>query len=249
MADRVSIPARFKGPPASGHGGYSAALAAQFVDGQAEVVLRAPPPLETPLTVERGSDGAVRLLDGETVVAEARTAALDLELPAPVSVDEAAEAASRSPLLQYHPFGTCFVCGTEREEGDGLRLFAGPVEGRQVVAVPWTPHSSLADDGAVRFEFVWSVLDCPSGNAIMLIETSRPSVLARLAVDIVAPVKAGEPHVAIGWPIGRERRKLHTGSAIHTADGELCAYARALWVELRDDQVASIGTTEGASPG
>jgi hypothetical protein len=245
VVDSVSIPARFRGPPTSGHGGYSCALAAQFIDGPAEVTLRRPPPLERPLDVRHEGD-SVMLLDGDAVVAEARPTGLELEIPEPVGVRKAEEAARRSPLLEYHPFGSCFVCGTEREEGDGLRLFAGPVEGRDVFAVPWTPDRSLADDGAVRFEFVWSVLDCPSGSVVALMGPVNPCVLARLAVRLVTPVQVGARHVAIGWPISHERRKLHTGAAIFTAGGELCAFARALWVELTDEQVQEVGTTRGA---
>jgi hypothetical protein len=186
-------------------------------------------------------------LDVEALVAEARPADLDLEVPEPPGLAEAGEAAARSPLLESHPFGTCFVCGTEREPGDGLRLFAGPVRDRGMFAVPWTPSADLADeDGRVLPEFVWSVLDCPSGNVIALMETVNPSVLARFAVKEDAPVHAGVPHVAIGWPIAQERRKLNTGAAIFTADGGLCARARALWVELSDEQLQRVGTTGGA---
>jgi hypothetical protein len=246
VIDQVSIEARFKGPPGSGHGGYSCALAAQFVDGTAEVTLRRPPPLERPLDVRREGD-VVTLVDGDALVAEARPAELDLDVPEPPGFAEAERAAARSPLLESHPFGTCFVCGTEREPGDGLRLFAGPVRGREMFAVPWTPDASLADgNGAVRFEFVWSVLDCPSGNVVALMEARNPCVLARFAVRQAAPIRTGGSHVAIGWPISQERRKLHTGAAIFTADGELCAYARALWVELTDEQLRDVGTTSGA---
>lgn len=246
MTETVSIPHRFRGPPSSGHGGYSCALAAQFVGGVAEVTLRRPPPLERELEVLREGD-AVRLVDGEEVVARAQQTELDLDVPEPPSLAEAEEAAARSPLLESHPFGTCFVCGTEREPGDGLRLFAGPLRGRDVFAVPWTPTADLADgDGAVRFEFVWSVLDCPSGNVVALMEASNPCVLARFAVREDAPVHAGSPHVAIGWPISQEGRKLTTGAAIFAADGQRCACARALWVELTEEQLQRVGTTGGA---
>lgn len=238
------IAERFRGPPSSGHGGYSAAMAAQFVDGDAEVTLRRPPPLETPLEVRRGDDGNVELLHAGQVVAQARPVTLELEVPEPVGVQEAEAAAARSPLLENHPFGSCFVCGTEREPGDGVRLFAGPVKGRQLFATPWTPDVSLAGaDGAVLPEFVWSVLDCPGGNVIVLLGAGI-SVLARFAAKQLHPVRADHPHVAVGWPIGREGRKLETGSAILTGEGEVCALARATWVELSEEQIAAIGTTD-----
>jgi hypothetical protein len=245
VSEQVVIAERFRGPPSSGHGGYSAAMAAQFVDGPAEVTLRRPPPLETPLEVRRGEGGDVELIHQGQVVAQARPVTLELEVPEPVGVQEAEAAAARSPLLDEHPFSSCFVCGTDREPGDGMRLFAGPVEGRQLFAAPWTPDVSLAGaDGAVLPEFVWSVLDCPGGNVIVLLgDDVGISVLARFAAKQLRPVRADQPHVAIGWPIGRERRKLETGSAILTADGAVCALARAIWVELSEEQIAAVGTT------
>jgi hypothetical protein len=50
MAPLVIAP-RFCGPPDSGNGGYVCGLIAGRLDGQAEITLRAPPPLATPMTV------------------------------------------------------------------------------------------------------------------------------------------------------------------------------------------------------
>ena len=46
-------------------------MAAQFVDGPAEVTLRLPPPLERSMDVREEGD-KVALIDGDKVVAEAR---------------------------------------------------------------------------------------------------------------------------------------------------------------------------------
>ena len=47
-----------------------------------------------------------------------------------------------------HPFPGCFVCGTDRGDGDGLRLFAGPVAGLPgTVAAAYTPHPAHTHDG------------------------------------------------------------------------------------------------------
>jgi hypothetical protein len=244
MTQTVLIPARFNGPPASAHGGYACAMAAQFIEGAAEVTLRVPPPLETPLAVRAG-DGLVRLVDGDTIVAEARSAEITLEVPDPVSVEQAEEAERRSPLHEHHPFDTCFVCGTAREHPDGVRLFPGPVEGRELSAAPWVPHPSLAgDEGEVRFEFAWSLLDCASFGGVSLHGATRPCVLARFSCDLLEPIESERPHVAIGWPIEKERRKRVTGAAIHSEDGTVRAVARALWIELTAEQVAAVGTTK-----
>lgn len=231
MADSLVIPARFNGPPDSGHGGYSAGLAARLVEGPAEVALRAPPPLERELAVERDPDGSVTVsLNGATVM-QARPAAVELDVPEPVGVDEASATAPRSPFLSPdHPFPTCFACGPEREEGDGLRLFAGPVEGRTLFAAPWTPAAEFASTGEVDPLYVWTALDCPSSAPAM---GPRPIVLASLAVAVRAPVAAGEPQVIASWAIARDGRKRHTGVAMWDAAGSLRAAGRALWIELR----------------
>ena len=60
------VPARFNGPPDSGNGGYTCGLvAAELGAASAEVTLRAPPPLETEMAVERDGD-SVRVSAGDT---------------------------------------------------------------------------------------------------------------------------------------------------------------------------------------
>ena len=234
MADSLVIPARFNGPPDSGHGGYSAGLAASLVDGPAEVALRAPPPLEVPLAVERDGDRARVLQDG-TLVLEAAPASLDVDVPEAVSIDEAAAAEAESPFLEAsHPFPTCFACGPLRAEGEGLRLFAGPVAGRDLFAAAWTPAAEFASDGAsVDPLFVWTALDCPSSAPAM---GGGTIVLASLAAELRAPVKVGEPHVIGSWQIERDGRKCFTGVALWDAAGGVCAAGRALWIELRESK-------------
>lgn len=99
MSDRIVIDRRFCGPPDSGNGGYTCGLVAARVDGPAEVTLRLPPPLETPLTVASGDAGSVRVLGGDALVAEGvRRDGEDLgiDVPEPVSVADAERAAAGS---------------------------------------------------------------------------------------------------------------------------------------------------------
>jgi hypothetical protein len=235
VADSLAIPARFNGPPDSAHGGYSAGLAASQVEGPAEVALRAPPPLEAPLAVVRRDDGSVALLDGDLLVLEARPATVDVDVPEPASVEDATAAEDGSPFLDdAHPFPTCFACGPRRAEGDGLRLFAGKVEGRELFATAWTPAAEFASDGmAVDPIFVWTALDCPSSAPAM---SGRTIVLASLAADLRAPVKVGEPHVIGSWQIERDGRKCFSGVALWDAAGNVCAAGRALWIELKQSK-------------
>jgi hypothetical protein len=228
----IAIPASFNGPLQSGNGGYCSGAFAGFLEGPAEVSLRAPVPLETPLAVELDGD-ALRVLDGETLIAEASAAPeLQVEVPDPVSSQEARRAAERYRGLPDGPFSRCFVCGRARE--DALGVFAGEVEGRELVASPWTPPAWAADEsGQVRPEFVWAVLDCPTFFAAYLGEQLPISFLVRLGARIDAPVLAGEEHVVIAWPTGGDGRKRHAGSAVLAGDGEVLAAAHALMVEPR----------------
>jgi hypothetical protein len=231
--DSVSIPSRFNGPLESGNGGYCSGVAAGFVEGTAEVSLRRPIPLDTPLDVAREDDGSVRLLDGEEIVVEAQQVPeLDVEVPEPVSPHEARVAAERYRGLTDGLFSRCFVCGRAREDAFGV--FAGAVEGRGLVASPWTPPAWTADTaGHVRPELVWAVLDCPTYFALYTDGELPLSVLARLTARIEAPVVAGEEHVVMAWPIEIDGRKHHAGAAVLSGDGETLAVARALLIAPR----------------
>ena len=239
MNAELHIDRRFCGPPDSGNGGYTCGLVAATVPGAAEVTLRRPPPLDRPLRVERGDDG-VHIFDGDVLVAEGAAASADLgmDVPDPVGVDDAALAASRSPLHEHpeeHPFPTCFVCGPQRVPADGLHILVGPVAGRDLAADAWTPAADLAgEDGVVRPEFVWAALDCSGGVGSWLVEPleGNPYVLGRLAVRIPGVVRAGEPHAVVGWRVGVDGRKQTAGSAIFTAAGDLAGVARATWIPL-----------------
>jgi hypothetical protein len=159
----VVIDGCFRGPSDSGHGGYTCGLLAREIPGAAAVSLHVPPPLRRQLTLEHIGDDRVVLRDGEVIVADARPAMLELDAPPTVALSDAQAAAVRTAFAR-HPFPMCFGCGPEREQGDGLRLFPGPVAGRNVIACPWRPDAALADQsGIVSTEFVWAALDCPTG--------------------------------------------------------------------------------------
>lgn len=229
------VPERFKGPPHSGNGGYTCGLVAGLVGGPASVSLRAPPPLERELAVERDGD-AVLVRDGDTLVAEGRPATVEVEPPGAVSLDEARAASDRGYELWSgaHPFPTCVVCGPEREPGDGFRIFPGELEDRGLFAARWNPDPSLAGaDGLVTEECVWAALDCPTSAPVAMFGEGRPIVLARLAATLLAPVRAEEPYVLVSWRLGVDGRKRRGAAALLDGDGTALALAEALWIEPR----------------
>jgi hypothetical protein len=228
------IDRRFCGPSTSANGGYACGVAAAQLaggPGAVEVTLRNPPPLDTPIEIERDGERAI-LRHGEQLVAEVVRAELAIEPPAPVSFEEATDAARRYPWAVHHPFPGCFVCGPERAEGDGLRIFPGAVTGREVAAAPWIPHASIAEPGGrVPPEIVWSALDCPSWFGLACFHTweGRP-LLGRLTAEIRELPRVGEHHVCVGWLVGRDGRKAHVGSALFSERGELRALGKATWI-------------------
>lgn len=237
MGEALSVPRRFNGPLESGHGGYCSAMFAALVEGPAEVSLRSPVPLDTELGVERGDDGSVRLLDGKILVADIAPApGLDVEVPEPASLEEAHAAKARYRGSADGLFSRCFVCGPARE--DALGVFAGTVEGRELVASPWTPPEWTADEAArVLPEFVWAVMDCPTYFAVHP-DGLPMSFLGRMEARIDAPVAAGEEHVVMSWPLAIEGRKRHAGAAVVSGEGEVLAVARALMIESREESAA-----------
>jgi len=212
------IDRRYRGPLRSANGGYAAGRLAAFVDGPAEVTLRLPPPLDRPLDVV-AEDGRVLLLDGEAVVAEARAQAPELE-PPPVSLEEAADAATRHVRMGAEEFSECFTCGVRPD--DGLCIHVGPVAGRDIHAAPWTARE-------VSPEVVWAAIDCPGAWAV-----GGPGrgevVLGRMNAEIRRLPEEGEQCVVVAWPLGEDGRKLHAGTALFSAGGELLALARQTWI-------------------
>lgn len=232
MADEIVIDPGFCGPDGIGNGGYVGGRLASFIDGVAEVTLRKPAPLGEPLAVERSGDGRVSILRGGEIIAEAAAAPdADFDVPDAPALAQAREARARYVGHTHSLYPNCFVCGPNRMK-DGMQIFAGPLggAGAGVLASPWLPQARFADDsGAVRPEFVWSALDCPGGFAIND-DPDAMILLGRMSARQVAPVTAGEEHIAIGWRMGGEGRKRISGTAIFSAAGELKASARATWI-------------------
>jgi hypothetical protein len=232
VPDSLHIESRFNGPKGSGNGGYSAGVLAGLLGGEAEVSLRRPVPLDRELRVVRDGNGSAQVLDGDDLVLEGRRAEVDLEPPAPVSPGDARLAAQRYQGSADDVFCRCFVCGKARE--DSFEVFAGPVEGRPLVATPWTPPAWTAGpDGRVRPEFVWAALDCPTYFATYMEGEHPLSFLARVMGRVDAEVEPGVEYVVIAWPIEADGRKRFAGSALLSAEGETLAVTSALLVEPR----------------
>jgi len=233
----ISIPARFCGPVASANGGYASGLLAGFIDGPASVTLKAPPPLETPLTVERIEPGkSVRLMHGKQEIATATSTSLEVT-PPPIPTQEDLKAARKSYLdgAPRHPLPGCFVCGPGRHEGDGLRIFAGATPNSSVNADIWVPGNDLADEeGLVRKEFLWAAMDCPSAWATRIPLHNKLILLGRLSADIRLRPKPGDKLTIAAWPVDTDGRKHFSNVVVFDENTEIIAIASAIWIEVTD---------------
>jgi hypothetical protein len=228
----IRIERRYRGPTSSGNGGWSAGrLAAQHdsADGPIQVTLRRPPPLDIELTVEPDGDGVQLHNPGGDLVAEAVAGSLAHPVE-PVDVDTARAAERDYAGWHEHPFPECFVCGIDRDEGDGMRVFPGRLApGR--TACTWTPHPAMAGpDGRLDPAYVWAALDCPGGWAGDL--EGRPMVLGRMTAQIDARPAAGETLVAVGQLLDVDGRKTYTASTVYDLAGRIVGSAAHVWIAV-----------------
>ncbi len=221
---------RFRGPARSANGGFACGTLASAIDGQAEVTLRAPPPLDTPLTLTVEDDGVVVLRHGETPLAEARGSDAPLPIPEPPTLAAAQEATKAYVGLKNHALPECFVCGPHRQTPDGLRVFPGRGESDGPVLAPWTPHASLCEpDGRVRADILWSTLDCPGYFGVA--DPGEMALLGRMTGRVFRRPEQDEPCIAMGWGIRRDGRKLYAGSAVFDASGACCGVSQQVWIK------------------
>jgi hypothetical protein len=234
----LRIAARFCGPASSSNGGYFAGLIATHAARTLTVRLLKPPPLDTPLELRQLPEGELKVTYRFDPIGEARTAVLELEVPGAPDYLEAVEASRRYAGFRQHRFPTCFVCGTQRPRGDGLRIFAGSLPERALVAAPWVPDASLdRGDGKVRPEFMSAALDCPGYYAVA--DHDQMMLLAEFTAHVDRVVHVGESCTVVGWKLGATGRKHEAGTAIFDGRGVLCGRARALWIEPRDPASAA----------
>lgn len=245
----ICISDRFCGPPNSGNGGYTCGLVARHFaqhlapNTPCEVMLRAPPPLNTALSFHCDADNRkaeqAELRYGDTVIATAQRKHYDINVPPAPSLAQAAKAEKNCRGLRNHTFPCCFVCGPDRAPGDGLRIFAGQENGNDtknktgLVASRWTPDASLGyTTGELDAEFIWAALDCPGYFAVR--EQAQYALLGSLCATILQPIQVDEALVVIGWPIHSDGRKHRAGTAIYRGE-MLLASAVATWVSISKD--------------
>lgn len=230
--EHFEIAERFCGPPRSGNGGYTCGRIAKNLSGTVSVRLKAPPPLGTELRLE-SSENEAQLFHDAMLIGKAQRAQLELQPPTSPTFAKAQAAAQFFSGFKLHHFPGCFVCGTDRQQDDGLRIFPGPMESTSIISAPWIPSASLADHaGDIKSEFLWSALDCAGAFTLSPLPEGVTTVLGELTVTILDSLKIGEQCIVIGWPLGSEGRKHLAGTAIYAPENRLVAMGRAVWVEV-----------------
>jgi len=238
MQQEIVIKRRYCGPPSSGNGGYSCGLIAKHLAGLSEVKLMVPPPLDTPMQLIKTETSAELRLN-DTLIASARPCEWAQDLPEGPSVAAAKAAEQKYEGFVEHTLPTCFVCGPERSQGDGMRIFAGRCD--SVYASTWRIDESLANaDGGLNPEFLWAALDCPGYFAIKA--SAGFALLGSFSAKLERSVNIGDVLVVVGWPLASEGRKHLAGTALFNSHGDVVAQARATWVSVSPDAfVANTG--------
>jgi hypothetical protein len=232
LSSTVVVPSDRCGPPGMGNGGWVCGTVAGHLGvGPVEVTLHAPTPLDTPLGLRAADDHASLDDDGRVLVTARRVSAWPIPTQ-PVTWDEAVAASRRFAGHESHPFPGCFVCGTERADGDGLRLFAGPVAGRPgVVAAPYEPDPAHTIDGQrLGPAGVWALLDCPS--AWVAYGPGKVALLGRLTGQVRGEVRVGRRYVVVGRLLSEEGRKMRSAVSVHEVGGGPVAVGLATWVRI-----------------
>lgn len=228
----ITVPARFRGPPQSGNGGYVAGLMARLAGGHRAVAMRAPTPLDVPLAFVSGEPA--RLMHGETPIAEASTAD-PAALPAPPAPPtlEAARAASAG-YQSFHPI--CVCCASQLPPAEGLRICAGPLAGAPpgTVAAVWEVDPAFCDaDGVAPEEVVWAAIDCPGFYAWVAVDGRHGALTGTMQAEVLARPRAGDACIVLAWPLERvSERRYTSGVALFAADGALLARGVQTWIRM-----------------
>ena len=199
--------------------------------------MRKPTPLGTPLVLDTSEVNRVVLYQGETILNEACPSTLELEAPVTIEIEEAVQASRRNTV---NPFPDCFGCGSSRAEDDGLHLRAGPVEGKDVVAIDWVPSAAVmggkdCDELSVRMAL--TAMECPIGRAMeigKLLAKEELVVLGRITTKLIRTPRIGEQCFFLGWPIDRVGRRIELAGMLNDQSGSPLIMARLTFVVLRE---------------
>jgi hypothetical protein len=231
----IRVSGFYSGPPGSVNGGWAAGLAAGLLTDPdtapgtpVEVTLRAPVPIDAPITGMRDGERAFLIDAAGATLAETTLAPAIAPAPAFVPVDVAARAGAPDNRVAT-PFPDYFGCGPDRRGGLRVTVGATGAKSGDTFAGIWTPPAAA---GELPARYIWAALDCPTG--LVHPAAGGTTLLGRITLAQHRATEAGEPHVIVARATGGERRKRFSVAALYTAGGDLVANAAAVWITLRE---------------
>ena len=207
-----------------------AGLLAREFSGAVRGKLLSPPPLNTPMFIQK-LGAQLSLMHGDTIVAEAEQGTLtsrSLSCPDPALILSQREF---FPTHQQHPLPSCFVCGPARSSDDGLNIFPVPFDDHGVGSL-WRPHKSVQDDaGRIPTEILWAALDCPGYFAHQ--KTNTLMLLGSMTACVFSKPQADQMFTVCGWQTQQVGRKYYSTTAIFDENRLLCAQSEQIWITLK----------------
>jgi len=233
IVQTVTVEGRFRGPPHSGNGGYVAGLLARLSGGHRAVMMRAPTPLDKPMTFDAAAEPPT-LADGGTLVAQAVAAdpgALPVP-PSPATVDQARRAGEA--YQSFHPI--CLCCGDQLSPDQGLQIRSGQLAGAEpgTVAGVWEVDAAfVGPDGRVAEEMVWAAIDCPGYYAWVALDGRHGALTGTMQAEVLERPRVGDRCVVMAWPLERaSERRVTSGVALFGEDGRLMARGLQTWIRI-----------------
>ena len=230
---------QFCGPPHSGNGGYFCGLIAEHFTQPLSIRLKAPPPLNTRLTIE-GDDHNAEVMAGPQTIASLKFVHAPPEASPPIALEDARNISDEG--LQNsrvnHPFPNCFVCGPKRQTQDGMRIFTGPSQNKTLYAAHWYAEPCWSSDGTyIDTRFIWAAMDCPSSGPAFATTLDPHSqiayVLGTLELHIEHKPKIRN-HYIITCTLDEDNGKVYkTRVSLYDEEHKLHARGAAVWVQVK----------------
>ena len=99
-----------------------------------------------------------------------------------------------------------------------------------MVAGVWPVHENFAGpDGLARHDAVWGALDCP-GSVAWVEQGAGGGLLGTMTCKLIRRPRVGDTCIVLAWPIEASGRKRVAGTALYSAEGDLLAVSRQIWI-------------------
>ncbi len=229
--NNITFDPRFNGPPDSCNGGYCAGTIASYIGGPVEVTIKKQVPVGVELRVE--VEETAGLFHGSVLLAEGKKASLNISPQFQTTFDEAGELSGNHKRLDGYGKSSCFVCGSDRNAGDGLQIFAGRIGDDGPVAAPWIPDVSLCGENSkIDPVFIWCALDCPGYWAASA--PPKTALLGRMTAAVVPTIRPMEKCVITAWLINDFGLGYESGTAIFDEAGKLRGISKQIWIRIEE---------------